>query len=67
MSVDLLAGFFNPPDILIISLSLSVCLSVCLSRYNGRFFYRSFYRHWIHLILSNKNLLVKYGFPSLIL
>lgn len=67
MSVDLLAGFFNPPDILIISLSLSVCLSVCLSRYNGRFFYRSFYRHWIHLILSNKNFLVKYRFPSLIL
>lgn len=42
MSVDLLAGFFNPPDILIISLSLSVCLFVCLSLSLQRTFLLSF-------------------------
>lgn len=62
MSVDLLADFFNPPGISIISPRRFKFIV-----FNGGHFYRPFFIGTIHLILSNKNLLVKYRSPLLIL
>lgn len=65
MSVDLLADFFNPPAISIIPPRRFHRFKFIV--FNGGHFYRPFFIGTIHLILSNKNLLVKYRSPSLIL